>query len=211
MKVLVKVFAKFLFPYGTFIYLRKKYRRLRSVWLQNFFAECDASVSFGAIGELHGMKNIRIGKRTSFNDGLYLTAWDNFDGCEYSPVIVIGNECSFGPFNHITSINKILIGDNFLSGKWVTITDNSHGTTNYDDLKNKPTKRTLVSKGPVVIGKNVWVGDKVTILPGVTIGDGAVIAANSVVTKDVSAYSVVAGNPAKVVKKNDINNEWEQK
>ena len=62
----------------------------------------------------------------------------------------------------------------------------------------------IVSKGPVVIGDNVWIGDKVTVLPGVTIGDGAVIAANAVVTKDVPAYSVVAGNPAKIIKQNII-------
>ena len=60
--------------------------------------------------------------------------------------------------------------------------------------------RLVVSKGSVIIGNNVWIGDKATILPNVTIADGAVIAANSVVTKDVPAYSVVAGNPAKVVK-----------
>lgn len=57
-----------------------------------------------------------------------------------------------------------------------------------------------MSKGPVIIGQNVWVGDKATILPGVTIGDGAVIGANSVVTKDVPPYSIVGGNPAKVLK-----------
>ena len=64
--------------------------------------------------------------------------------------------------------------------------------------------RPVVSKGSVIIGNNVWIGDKATILPNVTIGDGAVIAANSVVTKDVPAYSVVAGNPAKVIKENNI-------
>ena len=61
-------------------------------------------------------------------------------------------------------------------------------------------KRELVSKGPIVIGDNVWIGDKVTILSGVTIGSHAVIAANAVVTKDVPAYSVVAGNPGKIMK-----------
>lgn len=63
-----------------------------------------------------------------------------------------------------------------------------------------PLFRPLFSKGPVIIGKNVWIGDKATILPGVTIGDGSIIGANSVVTKDVPAYSVVAGNPAKIIK-----------
>lgn len=61
-------------------------------------------------------------------------------------------------------------------------------------------KRPIVTKGPVIINKNVWVGDKASILSGVTIGEGSIVAANAVVTKDVPAYSVVAGNPAKVIK-----------
>lgn len=80
------------------------------------------------------------------------------------------------------------------------ITDNSHGETDYDSLKMLPIKRPITSKGPVIIGNNVWIGDKATILPGVTIGDGSVIAANAVVTKDVPPYSVVGGNPAIVLK-----------
>lgn len=80
------------------------------------------------------------------------------------------------------------------------ITDNSHGETDYDSLKMPPIKRPITSKGPVIIGNNVWIGDKATILPGVTIGDGSVIAANAVVTKDVPPYSVVGGNPAIVLK-----------
>ena len=59
----------------------------------------------------------------------------------------------------------------------------------------------MTSKGPVIIGDNVWIGDKATILGGVTIGESVIIAANSVVTKDVPPYSVVAGIPAKVIKK----------
>ena len=56
------------------------------------------------------------------------------------------------------------------------------------------------SKGDVVIGNDVWIGMHATILSGVTIGDGAVVAAHAVVTKDVPPYAIVAGNPAKVVK-----------
>lgn len=61
-------------------------------------------------------------------------------------------------------------------------------------------KRELEIKGPVIIGDNVWIGDKVSILSGVTIGKGSVIACNAVVTKDVPSYSVVGGVPAKVIK-----------
>lgn len=112
----------------------------------------------------------------------------------------IGEECHFGAFNHITCTNKIQIGNRLLTGKWVTITDNSHGTTDLDSLHIDPIKRPIYSKGPVIIGDNVWIGDKATILPGVTIGDGAVIAANAIVTKDVPAYCVAAGNPARIIK-----------
>lgn len=93
-----------------------------------------------------------------------------------------------------------MIGEFCLTGKWVTITDNSHGETDYDSLLLPPKQRKITTKGPVVIGRNVWIGDKATILPGVTIGDGAVIAASAVVTKVVPAYSVVGGNPAKIIK-----------
>ena len=58
----------------------------------------------------------------------------------------------------------------------------------------------------MIIGDNVWIGDKATILPGVTIGEGAIIAANAVVTKNVPAFSVAAGNPAKIIK--SVSNDY---
>ena len=67
-------------------------------------------------------------------------------------------------------------------------------------LDNPLLKRELDIKGPVIIGDNVWIGDKVSILSNVTIGKGSVIACNAVVTKDVPPYSVVGGVPAKVIK-----------
>ena len=117
-----------------------------------------------------------------------------------NPILKIGNNCNIGQYNHITAVNKIVIGDNLLTGRFVLITDNSHGHFNYDNLKIHPSKRQVVSKGEVVIGNNVWIGDKVSILPGVHIGDGCVIGANSVVTYDIPSYSIAVGNPVKVIK-----------
>lgn len=174
--------------------------------------ECNYDkVFFGNVSQFIGGQYMHIGDGTVFCDGVYLTAWDKFSCIEngrereqhFTPCLTIGKNCHFGAHNHITCINNISIGDNLLTGKWITITDNSHGTTDIETLHIAPIKRPLYSKGSVVIGNNVWIGDKATILPGVTIGDGAVIAANAVVTKDVEPYTTVAGNPARVIKNID--------
>lgn len=153
------------------------------------------------VGQISNPQCISVGSNVKIQEHHYLTAWPSSENKD-KVLITIGDNCMIGAYNHITAINKITIGDGLLTGKWVTITDNSHGETDYASLCIPPTKRPMTSKGPVTIGNNVWIGDKATILAGVTIGDGAVIAANSVVTKDVPAYSVVAGVPAKLIKEN---------
>ena len=86
----------------------------------------------------------------------------------------------------------IEIGDNCLIGHNTTI-----ATLNHDF---NPEKRANLTPSPVKIGKNVWIGSDCTILPGVEIGDGAIIGAGSVVTKSIPSNSVAVGNPARVIK-----------
>lgn len=147
---------------------------------------------------IRGAECITVGNGVIMNDGIMLTAWPHLG----NPNIIIGDNCSFGAFNHITCTNKIIIGNNVLTGKWVTITDNSHGETDRMTLDIPPAQRPHTSKGPIIIEDNVWICEKATILPGVTIGKGSVIAANAVVTRDVPPYCVVAGIPAVIVKDN---------
>lgn len=178
-------------------YLNLVYSKYLSMSMQ-----CEGNVYIEKLGLLVGAQYIKIGKNSSIQKGTYLTAWDTYRTQTFKPEIAIGRDCHIGAYNHITCINQIKIGDGFVSGKWVTITDNDHGSTSLEMMQIPVSCRPLVSKGPVNIGKNVWVGDKATILAGISIGEGAVIAANSVVCKDVPAYSVIAGNPAKVIKQN---------
>ena len=202
--LLFKLFCfiqRFIYSYKFRCRVRLIIDKLRSFWLSSIFGECHSSVVFQKVALIEGAKHIHIGPNTHFQRHLYLTAWSKYSRTG-GVMISIGEKCDFGAFNHITATNQIVIGDNCLTGKWVTISDNNHGTTSKDDLSLPPIKRKVVSNGPIIIGKNVWIGDKATVLGGVTIGDGAVVAANSIVTKNVPAYSVVAGNPARVIKSN---------
>ena len=173
---------------------------LRHWFFTNVFGELGEKTRFSSIELLVGASNIFIGKQCFFDNYLYLSAWKSYEGVHFNPLLKIGNNCSFGAFNHISCINKITIGDNCLTGKWVTITDNSHGSNIYSELTIPPCKRMLSSKGAVIIGNNVWIGDKATILPGVTIGNNSIIAANAVIVKDVPSNVVVGGDPAEIIK-----------
>lgn len=200
-------FLQKVFPYELKVSFKSHIAEIRSFWLFSRFKSCHNSVRFGKINSLKGMKYISIGAYTGFDDGLYLMAWEQFGDKRFTPKISIGSHCHFGAYNNITCCDKIIIGEGTLTGKWVTITDNNHGSYATNDAdsvyewKNKaPASRRIHCKGPVVIGKNVWIGDKATILSGVHIGDGAVIAANSSVTKDVPPYAIVGGQPARIIK-----------
>lgn len=143
---------------------------------------------------------VSVGKHTSILQMATITAIKEYMDNTFTPSIKIGNNCSLGKFIHITSINKIVLRDNVLIGNYVTITDHSHGQTNKLNVLPPPIQRQLYSKGMVVIEDNVWIGDKCTILPGVTIGKGCIIGANTVVTKSIPPYTIVAGNAGSIIK-----------
>lgn len=149
-----------------------------------------------------GNKSIDIAAHTVLGLNVVLGCWQRqIKGRIFTPSISIGSDCLIGDYTQITAAQEIVIGDGVLMGKFIYISDNDHGTTTIEDLHKQPSERELAIKGPVHIGNNVWIGDKASILSGVTIGEGAVIAANAVVTHDVPPYTVVGGVPAKVIKR----------
>jgi acetyltransferase-like isoleucine patch superfamily enzyme len=87
----------------------------------------------------------------------------------------------------------ITIGDGSLVGHNVVMATLNHGLA--------PSDRSTTYPAPIIIGKNVWIGANATIVPGVTIGDNAIIAAGAVVTKDVQENTIVGGVPAKLIKR----------
>ena len=128
--------------------------------------------------------NYTIGERTY--------GWPEVFFADSGSRLIIGNYCS------ISTCVKIFLGGNHRV-EWVS----TYPFNEFNDIfeNAKSIKGHPATKGDVVIGNDVWIGYGATILSGVTIGDGAVIAANSCVAKNVNAYEIVAGNPAKIIKK----------
>lgn len=143
---------------------------------------------------------VSVGPGATIGADAVITAWTTYRGKAFDPIIEIGRNTSLGAHCHLTAIERISIGESVLLGMNVTISDNAHGTTAADQLDIPPMERELVAKGPVEIGDNVWIGSKATILSGVRIGKGAIVAANAVVVRDVPEGTIVGGVPAEPIK-----------
>lgn len=117
-------------------------------------------------------------------------------GAQFSYDISLGDNSGIGVNALISS--KVTIGDDVMMGPDCIILTANHGM----ERNGVPMwKQKHEQPRPVVIGNDVWIGARVIILPGVHIGDGCIIGAGSVVTKDVEPYSIVAGNPARLIGK----------
>ena len=175
---------------------------LYSYWISQFLGKVGENTEFGRPLTIQGggQKRIKVGSNTHIGHHAVLGCWVQYGANNFAPEIIIGNDCSIGEYCHITAINRITIGDGLLTGRFVYIGDNAHGGLSMEEAVIPPTQRPLKSKGEIVIGRNVWIGDKVSILGGVTIGDNVIIGAGSIVTQNVPSNCVVAGMPARIVK-----------
>lgn len=169
-----------------------------TLWLKRFFKSFGKDTRLGTDITLLGGEGISIGHHSVIGSHSILATLSQYENQTFSPFIEIGDQVTLGEYNNLSAISGIRIGNGVLTGRWVTITDNSHGQTDTPDLNTIPSERPLVTKGPVIIEDNVWIGDKATILPGVRIGRGSIIGANAVVVKSVPPHSLVGGNPATV-------------
>lgn len=173
---------------------------LYTAWISHFVGVVGKNVVIQKGVSFYGGQFLTIGNNTIIQKDTNINAHYLYKEKQYTPHIIIGDNCNIGPYNHITSINKIVIKNGVLTGSRVTISDNNHGTFSMEDLQIPPADREIVSKGEVEIGENVWIGENACVLSGVHIGKGSIVAANAVVTKDVPPYCLAAGVPAKVVK-----------
>lgn len=169
--------------------------------LYNYIISCRIKCNKGVIYSAHqllGGEFISIGEKSNILKNSIITAWKTEKYGD--PSITIGENTNIGENAHISAVKSVTIGNGVLTGRYVYISDNSHGEFVKEQLDISPSLRPLYVKGPVIIEDNVWIGERVCVLSGVTIGKGSIVAANAVVTHDVPPYSMVAGVPAKIIK-----------
>lgn len=159
--------------------------------------------------DIRNRSYIKIGRDFTTGFGCRLEAYPQDK--KIDNVLFIGKNVEINDYVHIAAGEKLIIGDNVLIASKVFISDINHGNyrgKNSDSPLLAPNSRKLFTK-PIEIKDNVWIGEGVCIMPGVTIGIGCVIGALSVVTKSIPDYSIAVGSPAKVVKQYDFDkNEW---
>ena len=174
---------------ARFIYLRARFRR----------------AAFGARNDIRAGLKLRLSPDSNFQTGEacvldYDATIECFGQLKIGARVIFGHHCTIGCKEHIE------IGDDCLLAEMVSIRDHDHNFARTDI----PIRAQGATSAPVKIGRDVWLGAKVTVLKGVTIGDGAIVGANAVVTRDIPAGAIAVGVPARVVKMRDGSSATER-
>jgi acetyltransferase-like isoleucine patch superfamily enzyme len=138
-------------------------------------------------------ERIRLGSDVTLGKDIYLGAWPQAE-------LMVGNNSYVGRWTIILANQSVVIGNDCLIAPGCHITDVNHGIELGELIRKQP-----LSSKPVLIGNDVWIGVGSSILPGVTIGDGAVIGARSVVTHNVPRGAIFVGSPAKLLRYRNRN------
>lgn len=163
-------------------------RLLRFFLRFHHFDRFGTHVALGTRVRFFGPVRLSIGSHSALFDDVIISGVGE---------VQIGDRSTIGHNSVLVSRERIQIGNDCMLAAFCYVLDVDHEFAD----PGKPIPQQGLRIKPVVVGNDVWVGAGTFILRGVTIGDGAVVAANSVVTEDVPPYTVVAGCPAKVVKK----------
>ncbi len=159
--------------------------------------------------DIRGQKYIRWGINFTAGAGCRFEAFPTNNEI----ALIIGDNVQIHDQVHITATSRVLIGNNVLMASKIYISDTSHGSyagnTDDSDPRTSPGTRPLFAK-QIVIKDRVWLGEFVSVLPGVTIGEGTIVGANSVVSKSLPPNVIAVGIPAKPIKEFNVNTgTWE--
>ncbi|SDJ35077.1 LbetaH domain-containing protein [Chryseobacterium jejuense] len=160
--------------------------------------------------DIRGKKFIKVSKGFTTGVGCRIEAYPEHN----QTTMFFGENFQMNDYVHITAMEKVHIGNNVLFASKIYVSDCSHGSYSGDENDSDPSSiphdRKLYSK-PIIIEDNVWLGEFVSVLPGVTIGKGTIVGANSVVSKNLPPNVIAVGTPAKPIKKYNFEfQRWEK-
>ena len=178
------------------VLLFKMARPFRPLWRRIYFTarlsanirDMDYSVECDGLVRVLGTAKIKLGRRCRLGMDIELETVG-------AGRIQIGDDTRINRGCTLISYSQISIDDWTIIGEFVSIRDANHGMKRDEPMRYQPH-----TSAPIHIGRDVWIGRGSCILPGVKIGEGAVIGANSVVTEDIPDFAIAAGIPAKVIK-----------
>lgn len=175
--------------------------RIAHSW-QSTVVACKLSGRSAKVGPprlVEGSQYVWIDRGSCLRDGAWLGAYPELlpETIARDFRIVIHANVYIGFFATITAVNLVEIGAGTVVSDHFYASDHVHG---YDPRRGSPAEQPLESKGPVIIGRNCFIGMRVSVLPGVTLGDNCVVGAHSVVTRSFPACSMIVGAPARLVK-----------
>ncbi len=166
-------------------------RRIRLVYLRMRFP----SARFGNRCDIRSGFHLLLSPRARLEVGTQCVL-DRDMTIECTGKLHIGHRTIFGHHCTLAARDSLIIGDDCLIAEMVSIRDHDHC---FDQL-DVPIREQGAVSAPIKIGRNVWLGAKVTVVKGITIGDNAIVGANAVVTKDIPANAIAVGIPARVIR-----------
>lgn len=165
----------------------------RRAWLR-LARTVDGRVAWGTWIAIHPESQVEIGSQSAIGHGTLIAVKPGPRG---PGALRIGRSTQINEYNNLRSEGaELLIGDHCLISQFVSLLASGHGYARRDQII---AEQPLPDKDGLSIGDDVWIGAHAVVLPGLSIGSGAVIAAGSVVTRDVGGYAIVAGVPAKTI------------
>jgi acetyltransferase-like isoleucine patch superfamily enzyme len=141
---------------------------------------------------------MKFGNGVTIRENAWLATIPFYAGISYQPKLIVQDNVYIGRYACITCVNNVEIGEGCVLSEHVYIADSAHGV---DPFGGPIMHQPLVSRGPVRIGARSFIGYGARILPGVEIGKNCVVGANAVVTKSFPEYTMIAGVPARAIKR----------
>ena len=195
---------------------RRGWAFVRGLWWRLRVAESHGALFVGRRVQIFHARHLHLGRSVTIEDDVRIDAlsregvWlgDNVSIGRFTMIeatgllrllgkgVRIGANSNLGDYNYVGGVGGVTIGENVLIGQFVSF----HPQNHVIDDPNRPIKEQGTTEVGIVVEDDVWIGARVTVLDGVHIGRGAVIASGAVVTRDVPPYAVVGGVPARVIK-----------